>query len=153
MLIKIVIAVLAAAASTFSVASDHLYYMTQKGSMACLARAMYEEANTQPYVGRKAVVEVILNRASSSGKHVCDIIKERSQFSWVNTNTNVYKLTDSKSSEKDVLRIANELSKGNKVLDDSYKFFYAKALANPSWAGKMLCKNIHEQTFCKLKGN
>jgi len=153
MLIKIVIAVLAAAASTFSVASDHLYYMTQKGSMACLARAMYEEANTQPYVGRKAVVEVILNRASSSGKHVCDIIKERSQFSWVNTNTNVYKLTDSKSSEKDVLRIANELSKGNKVLDDSYKFFYAKALANPSWAGKMLCKDIHEQTFCKLKGN
>jgi len=153
MLIKIVIAVLAAAASTFSVASDHLYYMTQKGSMACLARAMYEEANTQPYVGRKAVVEVILNRASSSGKHVCDIIKERSQFSWVNTNTNVYKLTDSKNSEKDVLRIANELSKGNKVLDDSYKFFYAKALANPSWAGKMLCKDIHEQTFCKLKGN
>ena len=151
--IKIVIAVLAAVTSTFSIASDHLYYMTQKGSMACLARAMYEEANTQPYVGRKAVVEVILNRASSSGKHVCDIIRERSQFSWVNTNTNVYKLTDSKNSEKDVLRIANELSKGNKVLDDSYKFFYAKALANPSWAGKMVCKDIHEQTFCKLKGN
>ena len=153
MLIKIVIAVLAAVVSTFSVASDHLYYMTQKGSMACLARAMYEEANTQPYVGRKAVVEVILNRASSSGKHVCDIIKERSQFSWVNQTTNVYRLTDSKSSEKDVIRIANELSKGNKVLDDSYKFFYAKALANPSWAGKMICKDIHEHTFCKLKGN
>ena len=150
--IKIVIAVLAVVTSTFSIASDYLYYMTQKGSMACLSRAMYEEANTQPYVGRKAVVEVILNRASSSGKHVCDVIKERSQFSWVNTNTNVYKLTDSKNSEKDVLRIANELSKGNKVLDDSYKFFYAKALANPSWAGKMLCKDIHEQTFCKLKG-
>ena len=153
MLIKTVIAVLAAVVSTVSVASDHLYYMTQKGSMACLARAMYEEANTQPYVGRKAVVEVILNRASSSGKHVCDIIKERSQFSWVSQTTNVYRLTDSKSSEKDVIRIANELSKGNKVLDDSYKFFYAKALANPSWAGKMVCKDIHEQTFCKLKGN
>lgn len=151
--VKIVIAVLAVVTSTFSIASDHLYYMTQKGSMACLARAMYEEANTQPYVGRKAVVEVILNRASSSGKHVCDIIKERSQFSWVSQTTNVYRLTDSKSSEKDVIRIANELSKGNKVLDDSYKFFYAKALANPSWAGKMVCKDIHEQTFCKLKGN
>jgi spore germination cell wall hydrolase CwlJ-like protein len=112
---------------------------------------MYEEANTQPYVGRKAVVEVVINRAIASNKHVCDIIRERSQFSWVNKNTNVYRLTDSKKSERDVITITKEIVSGKQVLSDNTKFFYSKSLASPAWATKMDCIDIGDHTFCKQR--
>lgn len=135
----------------YSSANDKLFYITQNGAMACLARVMYEEANTQPYVGRKAVVEVVINRAIASNKHVCDIIRERSQFSWVNKNTNVYRLTDSKKSERDVLTITKEIVSGKQVLSDNTKFFYSKSLASPAWATKMDCIDIVDHTFCKQR--
>lgn len=135
----------------YSNANDKLFYLTQKGAMACLSRVMYEEANTQPYVGRKAVVEVVINRATASKKHVCDIIRERSQFSWVNKNTNVYRLTDSKKSERDVLTITKEVVSGKQVLSNNTMFFYSKSLASPAWAAKMDCRDIADHTFCKQR--
>ena len=81
-----------------AIASEALYRMTQHGSVACLARALYQEANTQGARGREAVIAVIVNRAIKQQKHVCEIMRQPSQFSWVKNGTNVSKLTDSKES-------------------------------------------------------
>ena len=62
-------------------ASEALYRMTQNGAVACLARAVYQEANTQGGRGREAVMAVIVNRAIEQQKHVCEIVKQPSQFS------------------------------------------------------------------------
>ena len=79
--------------------------MIQKGSVACLARAVYQEANTQGERGREAVMAVIVNRAMQQRRHVCEVVRQPSQFSWVKHTTNVAKLTDSKESEKFVLNV------------------------------------------------
>jgi len=48
----------------------------------CLAEAIYFEAGNQSYFGKIAVANVIMNRAKSSGKTVCEVIKRPKQFSY-----------------------------------------------------------------------
>ena len=134
-----------------AIASEALYKMTQKGSVACLARAVYQEANTQGERGREAVMAVIVNRAIKQQKHVCEIVKQPSQFSWVKHGTNVAKLTDSKESERFVL---NVVAKTVRVGYNSFhgaQYFYAYKQGKPVWANKMVCGRIEDHTFCVEK--
>ena len=129
-------------------ASEALYKMTQNGAVACLARAVYQEANTQGERGREAVIAVIVNRAIEQQKHVCEIVKQPSQFSWVKHGTNVAKLTDSKEAEKFVL---NVIAKTARTGYNSYRgvqYFYAHKQGKPVWANKMSCVRIEDHTFC-----
>lgn len=51
----------------------------------CIAAAVYFEARGEPIEGQLAVAQVVLNRAAS-GKYpasVCDVVKQRAQFSFV----------------------------------------------------------------------
>jgi spore germination cell wall hydrolase CwlJ-like protein len=132
-------------------ASEAFYRMTQKGSVACLARAVYQEANTQGESGREAVMAVIVNRAIRQQKHVCEVVRQPSQFSWVKHGTNVAKLTDSKEAEKFVL---NVVAKTARVGYNSFRgaqYFYAHKQGTPVWANKMVCSRIEEHTFCVEK--
>lgn len=132
-------------------ASEALYKMTQNGAVACLARAVYQEANTQGKHGREAVMAVIINRAIDQQKHVCEIVRQPSQFSWVKHDTNVAKLTDSKESERFVL---NVVAKTVRVGYNSFRgveYFYAHKQVQPSWANKMSCVRIEDHTFCGEK--
>ena len=132
-------------------ASEALYKMTQNGAVACLARAVYQEANTQGERGREAVMAVIVNRAIRQQKHVCEIVKQPSQFSWVKHGTNVAKLTDSKESERFVL---NVIAKTVRVGYNSFhgaQYFYAHKQGKPTWANKMSCVRIEDHTFCGEK--
>ncbi len=134
-----------------AIASEALYRMTQKGSVACLARAVYQEANTQGWRGREAVIAVIINRAIEQQRHVCEIVKQPSQFSWVKHDTNVAKLTDSKESERFVL---NSLAKTARTGYNSFSgvlYFYAHGKGRPVWANKMVCSRIEDHTFCREK--
>ena len=134
-----------------AIASEGLYRLTQKGSVACLARAVYQEANTQGERGRRAVLAVIVNRAVKQQKHVCEIIQQPSQFSWVRNGTNVAKLTDSKEVEKFVLNaIANTARTGYNSFH-GVEYFYAHKQGRPSWANKMSCSRIEDHTFCGEK--
>jgi spore germination cell wall hydrolase CwlJ-like protein len=63
-------------------AEDYLYKMTQKGAVTCLSHAVFEEANTEPLVGKKMVLASILNRAIKNNKHVCNVIKRPYQYSF-----------------------------------------------------------------------
>lgn len=134
-----------------AIASEALYRMTQRGSVACLARAVYQEANTQGTRGREAVLAVVVNRAIAQQKHVCTVIRQPSQFSWVKHGTNVAKLTDSKEAEKFVLRVvANTVSVGYNSFH-GVQYFYAQKQGKPTWANKMSCIRIEDHTFCGEK--
>jgi spore germination cell wall hydrolase CwlJ-like protein len=134
-----------------AIASEAIYRMTQKGSVACLARAVYQEANTQVESGKEAVMAVIVNRAVEQQRHVCEVVRQPSQFSWVKHGTNVAKLTDSKEAEKFVL---NVVAKTARVGYNSFRgaqYFYAHKQGTPVWANKMVCSRIEEHTFCVEK--
>ena len=134
-----------------AIASEALYRMTQKGSVACLARAVYQEANTQGERGREAVMAVIVNRAIEQQKHVCEIVKQPSQFSWVKHDTNVAKLTDSKESERFVLNVVAKTARRGYNSFRGVDYFYAHRQGKPSWANKMSCSRIEDHTFCREK--
>ena len=135
--------------SVFS--SEALYRMTQKGSVACLARAVYQEANTQGERGRAAVMAVIVNRAIDQQKHVCAIVKQPFQFSWVRDGTNVAKLTESKEAERFVLNVVAKTARTGYNSFSGVKYFYAHKKLKPVWANKMSCVRIEDHTFCGEK--
>ena len=134
-----------------AIASEALYRMTQNGAVACLARAVYQEANSQGKRGKEAVMAVIINRAIKKHKHVCDVVRQPSQFSWVKHGANVAKLTDDKEAEKFVF---NVLAKTVRVGYNSFRgveYFYAHRQGRPVWATKMVCSRIEDHTFCGEK--
>ena len=131
-----------------AIASEAIYRMTQNGAVACLARAVYQEANTQGERGREAVIAVIVNRAIKQQKHVCEIVKQPSQFSWVKYDTNVAKLTDSKVAEKFVLNVLAKTARTGYNSFRGVQYFYAHRQGKPVWANKMVCVRIEDHTFC-----
>ena len=137
---------------SFSVhASESFYKMTQNGAVACLARAVYQEANTQGERGREAVIAVIVNRAIKLQKHVCDVVRQPSQFFWVKDGTNVAKLTDDKQSEKFVLKVVAKTARNGYNSFSGVEYFYAHKQVKPVWANKMFCVRIEDHTFCGEK--
>lgn len=134
-----------------AIASEALYRLTQKGSVACLARAVYQEANTQGGRGREAVMAVIVNRAIEQKKHVCDVVRQPSQFSWVKHSTNVAKLTDDKQAEKFVLKVVAKTVRVGYNSFSGVKYFFAHKQGKPVWANKMSCVRIEDHTFCREK--
>ena len=125
--------------------------MTQNGAVACLARAVYQEANTQGKRGREAVIAVIVNRAIKLQKHVCEVVRQPSQFSWVKHGTNVAKLTESKEAEKFVLKVVAKTAQSGYNNFRGVEYFYAHKQVKPSWANKMSCSRIGDHTFCGEK--
>ena len=132
-------------------ASEALYKMTQNGSAACLARAVYQEANTQGKRGKEAVIAVIVNRAIKLQKHVCEVVRQPSQFSWVKHTTNVTKLTDDKEAEKFVLKMIAKTARTGYNSFSGVEYFYAHKQGKPAWASKMSCVRIEDHTFCGEK--
>ena len=132
-------------------ASEALYRLTQNGAVACLARAVYKEANTQGSRGKEAVIAVIVNRAIKKQKHVCEIVRQPSQFSWVKHGTNVSKLTDDKEAEKFVLNVVAKTAQSGYNSFRGVEYFYAHKQGKPLWANKMSCVRIEDHTFCREK--
>lgn len=130
-------------------ASEALYRMTQKGAVACLARAVYQEANTQGERGREAVLAVVVNRAIKLQMHVCEVVRQPYQFSWVKHGTNVTKLTDSKEAETFVLKVLAKTARSGYNSFRGVQYFYSHKQVQPAWAAKMSCVRIEDHTFCK----
>ena len=132
-------------------ASEAIYRMTQNDAVACLARAVYQEANTQGKRGREAVMAVVVNRAIKQQKHVCEVVRQPSQFSWAKHGTNVTKLTGSKESERFVLNVIAKTARTGYNSFRGVEYFYAHKQGKPSWANKMSCVRIEDHTFCGEK--
>lgn len=112
---------------------------------SCLFSAMYYEANLESAVGKKAVLQVVHNRARIYNKSVCQIIKQRGQFSWVG-----HKPFIAMTAER--ARQLIEIQEHEDVIGKDVLYFYNNSV-KPKWARKMTCKRIGRHNFCadKLK--
>ncbi|CAH1066656.1 Cell wall hydrolyses involved in spore germination [Acinetobacter phage MD-2021a] len=60
-------------------------------TLMCLSLLVFHEARAEPLKGKEAVMEVVMNRTKDSRypSKPCDVIKQKSQFSWVNNPNNL----------------------------------------------------------------
>lgn len=117
----------------------------------CLSLAIYKEANTQSLAGKRAVANVILNRANKKNKSICAVVFEKYQFSW----------TRKKWKKKDIsyhVVLANRIilmdkRKSRKDNTHGATHFHNKKI-KPSWARKMrLVVKIEDHVFYKERKN
>lgn len=53
----------------------------------CLAMAIYYEARGEPFRGKQAVAEVVINRSIDRNLPVCKVVFQPNQFSWTKHTT------------------------------------------------------------------
>lgn len=60
-------------------------------TLMCLSLLVFHEARAEPLKGKEAVIEVVMNRTKDSRypSKPCDVIKQKSQFSWANNPNNL----------------------------------------------------------------
>ena len=102
----------------------------------CLALAIYFEARGEPIQGQEAVAEVVLNRASSPRypDHVCDVVFQSRQFSFVNKNMTPAPDEDSHQ-WANAMRLAVSYMNGNaqRSLPRGVLWYHAQSVS-PKWA-------------------
>lgn len=100
----------------------------------CLETAIHYEAKGESVAGKIAVGNVVLNRVASGKypKSVCEVVKQKKQFSWYKGNDEKFNSNTSASTKFAALKAMQ--SKRNDVL-----FFHAKYVM-PSWS-----KNLNKQ--------
>jgi N-acetylmuramoyl-L-alanine amidase len=94
-----------------------------------LARIINAEAGNQPYDGKLAVGNVIMNRVKSPQfpNSIKDVVYQSGQFSSV-SNGAINKEPNAES-----IQAAKEIINGRKILDDNVLFFYEPNIATDSW--------------------
>lgn len=98
---------------------SHLYSAIPSGSpqkplqeeIRCLSIAIHQEARGEPYKGRKAVADVIINRSLLSGDNICKVIRKPFQFSFMNGRKTLPRVEKHfwDEAEKHLLLLANGL--------------------------------------------
>lgn len=79
----------------------------------CLSIAIHQEARGEPYKGRKAVADVIINRSLRSGDSICKVIRKPFQFSFMNGRKHLPRVEKEfwEEAEKHLVLLANGLHK------------------------------------------
>jgi spore germination cell wall hydrolase CwlJ-like protein len=106
-----------------------------------LARTIYGEAAGEPDQGKRAVAQVVMNRASSGrySKNVADVCLQPSQFSCWNANDpNRSKIIDLQPNDDETFylcfTIAGDALAGDiKVLTPAVMHYFADYISKPSW--------------------
>jgi spore germination cell wall hydrolase CwlJ-like protein len=109
----------------------------------CLATAIYYEAGAEPLEGKRAVADTIINRAEAYGMTICQVVKQRGQFSWVGLKP----MRKYNTAMRELLTEVNEVPT---ILSNDYLYFFNKRL-RPKWARHMKCRVISNQKFCRTK--
>jgi spore germination cell wall hydrolase CwlJ-like protein len=104
----------------------------------CMAQNIYFEAANQSALGKLAVGLVVKNRVKDSKypNTICEVVSQKSQFSWVDDNRSNEPKND--AAWKESLRIADDVMSGRA---DFLKFDgvmnYHADYVNPHWSGDM----------------
>lgn len=103
-----------------------------KSALLCLALTVYHEARGEPEQGMYAVAEVVINRAKEQNKEICDIIKEKNQFSWVRRWDG--KIPEEKPGwSKSVFIAHTTLDTGGYNITNGATYFHSKRVKRPKW--------------------
>lgn len=114
----------------------------------CLAQNVYFEARNQPIEGQYAVAEVTLNRVKDSTypSSICEVIKQKHQFSWYRPNA--------VPKEKEAWKVAKIIALASLREPTHYvsgaQFFHHKSI-KPSWARNMKkVRQIGDHVFYRI---
>lgn len=104
----------------------------------CLARAVYFESRGEPLEGQLAVAEVIINRVESPRfrDHICDVIRQPRQFSFVEKGVIPQPDRNSRAWEKAVAISKIALRDLWKTRASNALYFHA-AYVQPSWSHRL----------------
>jgi spore germination cell wall hydrolase CwlJ-like protein len=115
------------------------HVQAEKVQTTCLAQALYYEARGEGQRGQEAVAEVILHRARSGahGKTICNVVRERGQFSFVTDGSMRRKLdTGAWENAED---LADQILQGKIVTGITQRALYYHAVSvRPDWADSMV---------------
>lgn len=94
-----------------------------------LAQIIHAEANTEPYTGKVAVGNVIMNRVKSDDfpDTIKGVIFQKGQFQPV-SNGSIYNKPSSEA-----LKAANEVLNGRQVVSNQALYFYNPAISTSDW--------------------
>ena len=105
----------------------------------CMAQNIYFESANQSVLGKLAVGLVVMNRVKDSRYPgtICGVVRQKSQFSWVNDNrSNEPKKND--AAWKESVRIAEDVLSGRAdFLEFDGVTNYHADYVNPHWSGSM----------------
>lgn len=123
-------------ASNVHANNAYVHAMAQRGSIVCLSSALFSEGQLESKQDREKIAVVILNRAIAKNKHVCDILREKAQFSFYKAG---YSFTKNAMYEENIQIVLDILGRAMHNRQSNYgniTFFHARNV-RPAWASKM----------------
>ena len=112
----------------------------ESSELYCMAQNVYFEARNQSRAGMVAVARVVMNRVKNPGwpDSVCEVVRQRMQFSWYWDG--VHDRPNKKSKAwKMAVEIASEVMYGKIAVDDlDEAFHYHADYVKPYWAKKKI---------------
>ena len=122
----------------------------ESSELYCMAQNVYFEARNQSRAGMVAVARVVMNRVKNPGwpNSVCEVVRQRMQFSWYWDG--VHDRPNKKSKAwKMAVEVASEVMYGNVVMDSlGEAFHYHADYVNPVWAKKkVMIAKIDDHIF------
>ena len=122
----------------------------ESSELYCMAQNIYFEARNQSRAGMVAVARVVMNRVKNKGwpNSVCEVVRQRMQFSWYWDGVNDQPNKKSKA-WKMAVEVASEVMYGNVVKDNlDGAFHYHADYVNPKWAKKkVMIAKIDDHIF------
>lgn len=109
-----------------------------KNDVWCLAKNIFYEAATEPYIGKLAVAQVTLNRVKSKqwANTICDVVYEHGQFSWTYDQSKRWKSSRGQNWENSKM-VAEQVLKENVRLNGfNHVYYYHADYVRPKWAHK-----------------
>lgn len=113
--------------------NTYVYKLTQHGAVACLASAVFYEANLESMLGKQLVAISILNRAVKRNKTICVVLSEPHQFSFYKVGFDWSRQALHKESLQIVLDILRRSMLGLQPTYSGITYFHAVGVS-PSWA-------------------
>lgn len=101
---------------------------TNLDNLNLLARLIQSEAGQEPYEGKIAVGNVVLNRARENNQSIENVIYAKNQFDGVKTDN------FNRNPNEESINAAKEVLNGKQVIDNDSYYFVNLEMASPSWA-------------------
>lgn len=126
--------------------------------LGCLAKNIYHEAGNEPFEGKAAVAQVVLNRAKNSDfpDDVCKVIYQKNvvyekvicQFSWFCDRAVISRNVNEKSYDESMEVAKKVLLEGFELPSIKGALYYHADYINPGW-GKKPIAHIGHHIFYK----
>lgn len=99
----------------------------------CMVDNLYHEARGEGVLGLSAVASVVMNRATATGKDVCDVVYKHKQFSW----TQRPKPMSSNDNLHNIFVVAGKALSGKLIDVTQGATHYHATHVKPKWAKAM----------------